>query len=56
MWFGAVVVGYLASPDPGLLQQVDVTVLSTVEAAVVVGAVVVLYEGGLVLWRWQRAP
>jgi sec-independent protein translocase protein TatC len=56
VWFGAVVVGYLASPDPGLLQQVDVTVLSTVEAAVVVGAVVVLYEGGLVLWRWQRAP
>jgi sec-independent protein translocase protein TatC len=54
VWLGAVVVGYLASPDPGLLRRVDVTYLSTTETAIAVGAVVVLYEGSLVLWRWQR--
>ncbi len=54
VWLGAVVAGYLASPDPTLLQDLDVTVLTTVETAIAVGAVVVVYEGGLLLWRWRR--
>jgi sec-independent protein translocase protein TatC len=55
VWLGAVVLGYLASPDPTLLQDLDVTYLSSAETAVAVGAVVVLYEGGLALWRWRRS-
>ncbi|MFB6083777.1 MAG: twin-arginine translocase subunit TatC [Halorientalis sp.] len=54
VWLGAVVVGYLASPDPGLLRRIDVTYLSTAETAVAVVAALALYEGGLVLWRWRR--
>ncbi|AQL42985.1 hypothetical protein BV210_09775 [Halorientalis sp. IM1011] len=55
VWLGAVAAGYLASPDPTLLRNLDVTYLSTVETAVAVGAVLVVYEGGLALWRWRRS-
>ncbi|WP_336001527.1 twin-arginine translocase subunit TatC [Halorientalis halophila] len=55
VWLGAVAAGYLASPDPRLLADLDVTLLSTVEMAVAVAAVLAVYEGGLALWRWRRA-
>jgi sec-independent protein translocase protein TatC len=54
VWLAAVAIGYLASPNPALLRDLNVTVLSWVETAVAVGAVLVLYEGGLALWRWRR--
>ncbi|WP_169302443.1 twin-arginine translocase subunit TatC [Halorientalis salina] len=52
-WLLAVAVGYLASPDPDLLADVNRTLLSTTETLVVFGGLLVLYEGALLLWRWR---
>ncbi len=54
VWLGAVAVGYLASPETTLLQRAEQPLLTTPEAAGVVAAVLVVYEGGLALWRWRR--
>ncbi|MHB9287295.1 twin-arginine translocase subunit TatC [Halobacteriales archaeon Cl-PHB] len=54
VWLGTVVVAYLASPQTPLVQRAEAPMLTMVEAAVAVAAVLVVYEGGLFLWRWRR--
>jgi len=55
VWLGAVVAGYLASPDPTLLTVANRALLSGPQAAAAVAAVIVAYEGALALWRWRLA-
>ena len=54
VWLGAIVVGYLASPDPVLIRAVeDVNLAAPAAAAVAVG-LVALYEGGILAAKWVR--
>jgi hypothetical protein len=46
-----VIAGYLASPDPALLDVARGTLLEPAAAVGFGVAIVVVYEGGLLLWR-----
>jgi len=54
VWLVIAVVGYLANPNPALLDVVDVTLLSTGAAAALAVGLIVAYEGLLAAWRWRR--
>ena len=55
VWLLAALVGYLASPDPALLELARGAVLSPAAAAALAVAIVVAYEATLFLWRSRRA-
>ena len=54
VWVLAVIVGYLASPDPALLDGARGTSLEPTTAAAIAVGIVAVYEGGLWLWRRYR--
>jgi sec-independent protein translocase protein TatC len=55
IWLVIVATGYFANPDPALLTRVDLALLSREAAAAAVVLVLVVYEGGLAVWRWRRS-
>jgi len=54
VWAGALVVGYLTSPNPVLLRWLDVVNLAPTEAAAVGVGLVAVYEATLLAVRWVR--
>ena len=54
IWFTAVVVGYLGSPNPVVLRVLGTTYLTTTDALLLAGVVVALYEGVLLAWRLRE--
>ncbi|MFP4590350.1 MAG: twin-arginine translocase subunit TatC [Halobacteriales archaeon] len=55
VWVVGIVLGYLATPEPGLLALLEVSVVELPAAAAVALGLVVAFEVGLAGWRWIRA-
>jgi sec-independent protein translocase protein TatC len=53
-WLVAAGAGYLANPNPALVDRVDVSLLGPREAAALVAVLLVVYEGGLAVWGYRR--
>ena len=53
VWLGALVVGYLGTPDPRAAELVEQVTLTQAEAGGLAVGLVVLFEAGLLVARWR---